>query len=430
MPKRKLSPKRLQLFRIPTRSAVLRSCCEPSSPSRPTAEDEDEYAELSPAEIEDVNRAFRRYLDGAAAYSSDDGAAPAPIRIAGLVGVFEVARNLAHLRPRSPQAVNPSFLIYTNAKNGSVRPSDEPAREPVVTLRHDEDFGAVAKHLGRDQTLYFVVHGYRSKGSAHWVQRIKDEILAVEDATVVVVDWSRASRVANYSLAARSTRTVARLAATMVKTLVDAGVLVPSRIHYIGHSLGAQAGGFFGQDVLALTGSKVGRITGLDPAGPLFEYFDAYVRKEHADFVDIIHTSMGMGFNFFRGRLGMTTESGHVDFYPNGGKHQPGCKSLGRLDCSHSRATLYYANSIRTCSYPALPCYDYGAFESRRCTSCDRTPCGVMGHNASANLRGRHFLSVSSQYPHCPGGAMAARTASLVLVLSSFLTMSTRFIYR
>lgn len=410
-------------------SGVLGCCCEPSSTLLSTVDDEEEYAELSPADVEDVEGAFRRFLDGAAAYSSDDGKAPATISIAGLVGVFEVARNLAHLRPRSPQTVDPSFLIYTNAKDGSGTPPDEPVREPVVTLRHDGDFGAVAKHLDRDQTLYFVVHGYRSKGSAHWVQRIKDEILAVENATVIVVDWSRASRVANYSLAAGSTRTVARLAATMVKTLVDAGVLVPSRIHYIGHSLGAQAGGFFGQDVLAMTGSKVGRITGLDPAGPLFEYFDAHLRKEHADFVDIIHTSMGMGFNFIRGRLGMTKESGHVDFYPNGGRQQPGCRSLGRLDCSHSRATLYYANSIRTCSYPALPCYNYGAFKSRRCTPCDETPCGVMGHNASANLRGKHFLSISSVYPHCPGGSMA-RTASLVLVLSSLLSVSTSFIHR
>ncbi|KAL3200780.1 hypothetical protein MRX96_013053 [Rhipicephalus microplus] len=190
----------------------------------------------------------------------------------------------------------------------------------------------------------------------------------------------------------------------MVKTLVDAGVLAPSRIHYIGHSLGAQAGGFFGEDVLSLTGSKVGRITGLDPAGPLFEYFGVYLRKEHAEFVDIIHTSMGMGFN----------------------SRQPGCRSFGRPDCSHSRATLYYANSIRTCSYPTLLCADYNAFKNHRCAPCDEAPCGVMGHNASANLRGKHFLSISSAYPHCPGGAVA-RTASLVVIFSSLLTVSTSF---
>lgn len=387
-----------------------------------TAEDEEEYAELSSAEIEDVERAFRRFRDAAVKYYSDDGAPT--ISIAGLVGVFNVARNLAHLRPRSPQTVDPRFLVYSNVYDEG--PSDEPKREPVLTLHHDGNFSAVAKHLDPNQTFYFVVHGYRSKGSANWVQRIKDEILATEKATVIVVDWAKGSRVYNYSLAACSTRTLARLAATMVKTLVDAGMLVPSRIHYIGHSLGAQAGGFFGEDVLQMTGSKVGRITGLDPAGPLFEYFDVYLRKEHADFVDIIHTSMGMGFNSFRGRLGMTKESGHVDFYPNGGSRQPGCRSFGRPDCSHSRATLYYANSIRTCSYPTLRCTDYKAFKSHRCTPCDEGPCGVMGHNASVNLRGRHFLSISSAYPHCPGAAVAS-AASLVVLLSSLLTVVTSF---
>nr|XP_037277339.1 pancreatic lipase-related protein 2-like [Rhipicephalus microplus] len=403
-------------------NCVLRSCCEPLPHFLHTSEDEEEYAELSAAEIEDVERAFRRFREGLATHYSDDSAPT--ISIAGLEGVFNVARNLAHLWPRTPENVDPQFLVYSNAYDEG--PSDEPKGEPVLALRHDGNFSAVAKHLDPKQTFYFIVHGYRSKGYANWVQRIKDEILATEKATVIVVDWAKGSRVYNYSLAARGTRTLARLAATMVKTLVDAGVLVPSRIHYIGHSLGAQAGGFFGEDVLSLTGSKVGRITGLDPAGPLFEYFGVYLRKEHAEFVDIIHTSMGMGFNSFRGRLGMTKNSGHVDFYPNGGSRQPGCRSFGRPDCSHSRATLYYANSIRTCSYPTLLCADYNAFKNHRCAPCDEAPCGVMGHNASANLRGKHFLSISSAYPHCPGGAVA-RTASLVVIFSSLLTVSTSF---
>lgn len=403
---------------------MLRSFCEPLPYSPSTDEDEEEYLELSTAEIEDIERAFRRFQDRGAAYYSDNGE-ETNISIAGLWGVFKVARNLAHLRPRPAKSVDPHFLVYSNAKDE--RPLDETQREPVITLSHDGNFTSLAKHLDPDRTLYFVVHGYRSKGYAGWVQRIKDEILAVEKAMVIVVDWTKGSKVFNYSLAASSTRTLARLAATMVKTLVDAGVLVPSRIHYIGHSLGAQAGGFFGEDVLEMTGSKVGRITGLDPASPLFEYFDVYLRKEHAEFVDIIHTSMGMGFNSFRGRLGMTKDSGHVDFYPNGGRHQPGCRALGRVDCSHSRATLYYANSIRTCSYPTVPCTNYDAFKSGRCAPCDVAPCGVMGHNASANLRGKHFLSVSSAYPHCPGGAVA-KTASLAVLLSSLLTVVTRFI--
>ncbi|XP_077525797.1 pancreatic triacylglycerol lipase-like [Haemaphysalis longicornis] len=403
-----------------------RASCEPVNPSSiaavsaADADDEEEYVELSTADVEDVERAFNRFQQSQDALYSVEAAESRErvVRIAGLPGIFDVSRKLSHLRPQPPKAVNPHFLVYANTIDGL---ATEASPEPVMTLRHDDNFTAVSKYVGGAKNkLYIVVHGYRSKGRARWVQRIKDEILAVENATVVVVDWSAGARVANYSVAAGSTRTVARLAATLVKALVDAGTLSPSRVHYIGHSLGAQAGGFFGQDVQDLTGAKVGRITGLDPAGPLFEYFDAYLSKEHADFVDIIHTSMGMGFNFFRGRLGITKATGHVDFYPNGGKQQPGCKAFGRLDCSHARAALYYANSIRTCSYPALPCSSYAAYKSGRCTPCDQVPCGYMGHNANANLRGKHYLSISSESPYCPGAA-ATYTASLLLLLSSLV---------
>ena len=58
---------------------------------------------------------------------------------------------------------------------------------------------------------------------------------------------------------------------------------------------------------------------GLDPAGPLFRRNTAAgLTRGSGDFVDAIHTD-GQVF-------GMMTPIGHVDFYPNGGKTQPGCK--------------------------------------------------------------------------------------------------------
>ena len=72
---------------------------------------------------------------------------------------------------------------------------------------------------------------------------------------------------------------------------------------------------------------NLSRITGLDPAGPLFEGYTSNVRldKTDADFVDVIHSN---GDSLIIGGLGAWEPIGHVDFYPNGGKAQRGCQNL------------------------------------------------------------------------------------------------------
>ena len=66
-----------------------------------------------------------------------------------------------------------------------------------------------------------------------------------------------------------------------------------------------------------------GRITGLDPAGPAFQYTDPRVRLDADDaiFVDGIHTDASA--EFITG-WGMEQTVGDIDFYPNGGQEQPG----------------------------------------------------------------------------------------------------------
>lgn len=101
---------------------------------------------------------------------------------------------------------------------------------------------------------------------------------------------------------------------------------VPLRnFHLIGHSLGGHVVGFAGQEVLKATGRRIEWITGLDPAGPLFEVplqaRDNRLSSDDARFVEIIHSDGGI--------LGFITPLGDSDFYPNGGRFiQPGCNSL------------------------------------------------------------------------------------------------------
>ena len=66
-------------------------------------------------------------------------------------------------------------------------------------------------------------------------------------------------------------------------------------------------------------------MTGLDPAGPKFTNAEKDFRLDESDasYVDVIHTNAGF--------LGTSQRVGDIDFYPNGGKHQPGCLVNGRL---------------------------------------------------------------------------------------------------
>ena len=64
---------------------------------------------------------------------------------------------------------------------------------------------------------------------------------------------------------------------------------------------------------------KISRITGIDSAGPFFEDVQTSLRLDPSDacFVDAIHTH-----GIF---TGIKKKVGHIDFYSNGGMHQPGC---------------------------------------------------------------------------------------------------------
>jgi len=63
-------------------------------------------------------------------------------------------------------------------------------------------------------------------------------------------------------------------------------------------------------------------IPGLDPAGLWHTNVDAAFRLDPNDahHVDVIHTDTG---SFGTSRSGTV---GHIDFFPNGGDNQPGCR--------------------------------------------------------------------------------------------------------
>lgn len=79
-----------------------------------------------------------------------------------------------------------------------------------------------------------------------------------------------------------------------------------------------------GQRVQALRRQSIGRITGLDPAGPSFSNRGPNERLSPDDalFVDCMHTDSNIA--------GIGRSIGDVDYYPNGGSRQNGCAITSR----------------------------------------------------------------------------------------------------
>lgn len=98
------------------------------------------------------------------------------------------------------------------------------------------------------------------------------------------------------------------------------------RFLIIGHSLGGQISGFIGKRVQKATGQKLPRIVALDPAGPLFTQRpeDKRLNPNDAEVVHVIHTD-GDAF-------GYKNPVGTIDFFPNGGNSQPGCRRIDLAD--------------------------------------------------------------------------------------------------
>ncbi|XP_019735435.1 phospholipase A1 member A [Hippocampus comes] len=229
-----------------------------------------------------------------------------------------------------------------------------------------------------------IVHGYRALGSKPtWVLDLAEALLAVEDVNVLMVDWVHCASFA-YNLVVDNYKEVALQISVLVNRLQKEGCKLET-FHFIGISLGAHVAGFVG----TLFEGKIGRITGLDPAGPMFKGADTFDRLDPSDaqFVDAIHTDS----DYF----GISIPVGHVDFFLNGGNDQTGCSRsrfasvlgfipvYGYVICDHMRALQVYMSALNaSCWLSGVPCDTYQNFLQGRCLHCDvfRGTCPTIGN--------------------------------------------------
>lgn len=133
----------------------------------------------------------------------------------------------------------------------------------------------------------------------------------------------------------------------------------------------------------------------LDPAGPLFYLNTPNERVDSTDgvYVEVMHTNGGT--------QGFRDPIGHTDFFPNGGRSQPGCGLDVGGPCAHARTVLFYAESINT-PFPARQCTSFNDVDNNRCT-----PTGVNanmgGPWGNVGLRGLFHLTTNAASPFSQG---------------------------
>jgi hypothetical protein len=268
---------------------------------------------------------------------------------------------------------------------------------PKYTMftRSNQNIGQVFTHTsvpgvfnGARRTV-FIAHGWQTNGDASWLQTMKNSFLAREDMNVVIIDWGGGAELLLYPQSAANTRSMGAYTGLVFANLVNNGGS-DTRMWCTGHSLGAHLCGHAGMS------TTLQRVTGMDPAGPWFEgSLDRTVglNPTSARLVDVIHTDT---------TYGTLRDVGHIDFYPGGGRNQPGCV----VDtCSHSRGYQYMDESISAnCFQARSKCTDYNSLPGSCSTcTCGASPCAIMGYGADTGCQtsGWFYLTVTSSAPYC-----------------------------
>lgn len=192
-----------------------------------------------------------------------------------------------HTQSSDPEQLNVTFLLFT--RNNFHVPYIITPYTSRMELVQSSPFD------GR-KPIKWITHGFRTTvDKSSWMLESKDRILGHEDANVILTDWRKGASpaLAFYPKAAANAHVVARMIVNVLRKL-DADILDTSRIHLIGHSLGAHIMGFVGsaftEDQLAreqqmlraaesdpqsqrrfsVSNRMIGRITACDPALPCF----------------------------------------------------------------------------------------------------------------------------------------------------------------
>ncbi|KAJ0175090.1 hypothetical protein K1T71_009231 [Dendrolimus kikuchii] len=218
---------------------------------------------------------------------------------------------------------NNLYLLFTRRNPDSAQ-----------TLIINDASSIKSSNFNRNHPTIVIVHGWLGNQNTGINPLIRDAYLAKSDTNVIVLDWRRLA-LSGYATAASGVPAVGRGLGQFIRFLIQVTGIRYSSIHLIGFSLGAHLVGNAGRELEG----KVARVTGLDPAGPLWSLNSNRISANDGVFVEAIHTDGG----YTAGGIGIGSAVAQVDFFPNGGVSQPGC--LLNV-CNHNRAWELFAATV------------------------------------------------------------------------------------
>ena len=295
------------------------------------------------------------------------------------------------------------LLLYTSGSNSkSFKFNDDLNLDDM-----SEEF--LNQGFDKDRATKIVAHGWNEDATDFYSWYISAYDSSGWDINLICINWeSHAKNLIYVAAAADAIEIGEKIGAEIVSNLLLNSTRLnqsPDLIHAIGHSLGAHLVGHIGKNSV----DKIGRITGLDPARQDFvDDLSRRLSKADAELVDVIHTNGGDETGYFS----FIEPMGHVDFYPNGGEHMPGCDKtnlvlLGGItfdSCSHNRATHYYTESIEhRCDntfFLSKNCDSFSDYEDNDCQGRDELPMGEALTESMINTEGKYFLETGADSPY------------------------------
>lgn len=242
----------------------------------------------------------------------------------------------------------------------------------------------------------FLVHGFNADGFNYRMQVIKRELLKHTKANVFIVDWyggTAAKKYLELFYYGRACKN-AKTAGYRMADYIANNHLNPKKVTCLGYSLGSHVCGFAGKKL----NGRLGRISAIDPAGPLFKFQLPSQRLAHTDakLVDCIYTT------WF---IGIMDPICKLNFYFNLDFNQPQC-SYFDLFCSHLQGVYYYSHTIRdghNCHFKAARCDSATAYRFNHCPCSSHKNCIQAGFHANkyAQYSGKFYLQTSPHAPFC-----------------------------